>query len=566
MKILLTILLGGVLLAGVFFVGGARAATILIVNNDNPNEGFNDGTPAVPVGGNPGVTLGEQRLNCFQYAADIWGSLLPGDVTIRVGSSFDALACDAQSAVLGSAGPISIERDFAGAEWPGTWYHVSLANKQAGVDLEPTSDDIRARFNSAIDDNDNCMAGMNWYYGFDGIAGSDLALLPVLLHEIGHGLGFSTMVDESSGSEFDGLPDVFETFIYDNTVGLHWDEMTRAQRAVSATNTGNLAWDGPATTNAAANFLAGSSTMFVNYPATLPATITVAPAEFGPRLTDAGITGDLVLVIDGIAPENDGCSSLVNSAEINGNIALIDRGDCTFVSKAQQAEAAGAIAVVVADNVPGDTPIVMGGEDPGLTIPAVSVTMADGMDLKAELAGGVNVTLALNPDELEGADDLGRVLLYAPDPIQPGSSISHFDVSAFPNLLMEPMINPDLNEDVDLTLPSFEDIGWFDSGTTGAPPVPSAAGSSLEANYPNPFNPSTTIEFRVGVAGPVQLVVYDTAGRLVRTLVNRDLAVDAYAIAWDGRDNAGRSVGSGVYFYSLGTADYSQTRRMVLLR
>ena len=61
--------------------GAASAATITIVNMDASNEGFNDATPAAPVGGNPGTTIGQQRLNLFQRAADIWGGTV---VELRV--------------------------------------------------------------------------------------------------------------------------------------------------------------------------------------------------------------------------------------------------------------------------------------------------------------------------------------------------------------------------------------------------------------------------------------------------------------------------------------------------
>ena len=102
------------------FAFAANAATIVIVNNDGPNEGFNDTTPAAPVGGNPGTTVGQQRLNVFQEAANIWGGLLPSTVTIRVLAQFDPQTCTSTSAVLGSAGPISVDRDFPGANVPAT--------------------------------------------------------------------------------------------------------------------------------------------------------------------------------------------------------------------------------------------------------------------------------------------------------------------------------------------------------------------------------------------------------------------------------------------------------------
>src|SRR5258706_11178709 len=107
----------------------AGAATITIINNNAAGVGFNDPTPVAPVGGNPGVTLGAQRLYIFQYAASIWGGVLPSSVPILVRSQFAAQTCTATQAVLGSAGPISVFRDFTNAPFPGTWYHVAEANR-----------------------------------------------------------------------------------------------------------------------------------------------------------------------------------------------------------------------------------------------------------------------------------------------------------------------------------------------------------------------------------------------------------------------------------------------------
>ena len=120
----------------------AQASVITIVNADTAGEGFNDPTVVLPVGGNPGTTLGAQRLNVFQQAAGIWGAILPSAVTIRVLASFDPLTCTMTSGVLGSAGTQQLFRDFTSAEWAGTWYHGALANKRFGSDLSPASDDI----------------------------------------------------------------------------------------------------------------------------------------------------------------------------------------------------------------------------------------------------------------------------------------------------------------------------------------------------------------------------------------------------------------------------------------
>src|SRR5689334_7026426 len=125
-------------------------ATITIVNMDGPNEGFNDTTTVAPVGGNPGTTVGQQRLNVFDKAAQIWDAIVQSPVEIRIQASFDPLFCNASSAVLGSAGPNTVESDFAGATFPGTWYVTAEANRLTGSDLEPGTDDITAQFNSSI--------------------------------------------------------------------------------------------------------------------------------------------------------------------------------------------------------------------------------------------------------------------------------------------------------------------------------------------------------------------------------------------------------------------------------
>ena len=77
------------------------------------------------MGGNPGTTLGEQRLYVFQTAANILGSILPDTVEIQVRAQFAAQTCTPTSAVLGSTSSTSLHRDFVGAAWAGTWYSQS---------------------------------------------------------------------------------------------------------------------------------------------------------------------------------------------------------------------------------------------------------------------------------------------------------------------------------------------------------------------------------------------------------------------------------------------------------
>ncbi len=100
------------------------------------------------------------------------------------------------------------------------------------------------------------------------------------------------------------------------------------------------------------------------------------------------------------------------------------------------------------------------------------------------------------------------------------------------------------------------------------PGSPLQLANRLEANYPNPFNPTTTIEYEIKDPGHVALRIYNVAGQLIRTLVNevQTPAVGGFKVTWDGRNNAGQTVSSGVYFYKMAAPGFSRTRKMVLLR
>lgn len=89
---------------------------------------------------------------------------------------------------------------------------------------------------------------------------------------------------------------------------------------------------------------------------------------------------------------------------------------------------------------------------------------------------------------------------------------------------------------------------------------------TLLQNYPNPFNPETDIQLVLGEETPVILKIYNIHGRLVKTLVEKKLPAGAHKVHWNGRDDYGRQVPTGVYFLRLRAGEMVQTRKMVLIK
>jgi hypothetical protein len=471
----------------------SQAATITITSRDPAGVGFNDPTAVAPVGGNNGTTLGEQRWNVYKYAAAIWEQNLQSDVTVTVSAGWEALTCTANSATLGSAGAWNIWHSFPGGK-PGTWYPAALANKLSGVNLtDGYADDgsgygnvdIKTQFNINLG-NPTCLAGTPFYLGLDGNAGSKVNFAATLLHELGHGLGFSVLSVQTSngfrinaaGSAFvqnGGLPSVWEQFMYDNTAGKSWLNMTSAERRASAINPLKLAWTGP---NVAAGQGMLSFTPSMKITTSVPGasgTYDYNGSAFGPAIVNPSTLGTLAVVATQAGATGPGCEpfNAANIAAVTGKVAIISRGICGFAVKVKNAQNAGAVAVLLANNTGGA--IAPGGADATITIPSAGITQADGDRLKAAVAlapqygsrskpGTVAASFFLDPSRRAGADSQGRPLLYTPNPLIGGSSVSHWDVSAFPNLLMEPNISADLGTSVDapqdLTRPLLKDLGW----------------------------------------------------------------------------------------------------------
>lgn len=143
----------------------------------------------------------------------------------------------------------------------------------------------------------------------------------------------------------------------------------------------------------------------IDPPSSATGTYGATGAAFGAATTEAGVAGGVVLVNDGSANPTQGCGALVGFPA--GAIALVDRGGCTFVVKVKNAQNAGAVGVIVANNVAGD-PFTMGGSDPSINIPAVMVSLADGTTIK----GGLPATGSIrsNPNATRSCHDTGVIL------------------------------------------------------------------------------------------------------------------------------------------------------------
>lgn len=224
---------------------GANAATVTLVVKDAAGTGFNDPTPVAAVPGNSGTTLGQQRLNAFQAAANVWAGKLQSNVVIQVGVQMSALTCTSTSGILGQAGPHSVNRDFSGAPRAATWYAAALANARHGADLDAPNADIDATFNSTLDEGTlGCLNGLMWWYGINAAPqGNTIDFFGTVLHEIAHGLGFLTFVSQS-GVKFNGFDDSFMVNLEDHSLGLVWPNLSDSQRGASSIDSGDLHWIG----------------------------------------------------------------------------------------------------------------------------------------------------------------------------------------------------------------------------------------------------------------------------------------------------------------------------------
>lgn len=157
-----------------------------------------------------GFDANPQAKAAFQFAVDQWSQTIVSPVPIVVDASFGPLG----SGILGGAGPSSLRANFTGAPVSNTWYPIALANALHGSDLDATSPDIGATFSSSF---------TGFYFGTDGNTGGKVDFASVVMHELGHGLGFLGVMDVSAGSGSCCLgpyPSTYDRFTTSNGVSL----------------------------------------------------------------------------------------------------------------------------------------------------------------------------------------------------------------------------------------------------------------------------------------------------------------------------------------------------------
>ncbi len=194
--------------------------------------------------------------DAFRFAADIWQSLISSPVTIVVDAQFSPL----DPGVLGSAGPTVIASNFTNAPQSNTWYPIATANKLAGSDLYTQGGDIQATFSSSYPD---------WHFGTgSSTPGDKISFVSVVLHELGHGLGFlgSMRVDDGQGDRecsgppgrgcygYDGYPMIYDLFTENGAGTPLLDFPNNSTALVSELTSNNIYFD-----SSGGNFANGGS-------------------------------------------------------------------------------------------------------------------------------------------------------------------------------------------------------------------------------------------------------------------------------------------------------------------
>jgi hypothetical protein len=464
-----------ILLALILAAAGTQAQVLEIKYADQDGFGFRDTRSATPVPGNPGTTLGAQRRAVLEAAVDIWASRLDAGTSLRVKVSFDDLGCGEET-TLGLGGTTGIVWNFPTAPLLDTNYPLSLGTALRGQRYTDFEEELQTTYNFRIDDGDCLNSIEGYWYGLDPNvppALGSVSFLELVLHEIGHGLGFASLTDRET-RDFLGSPprrDVMSTLLFGLNENLSWDQMTSEQRRNTSTSGNGLVWTGERANQRGAERLLPPGILGVSPPVSGSDRFTAWIQGFPPFLPLEGRRGNLVLV-DGPNPgstsepwhRNLACQPLSNAAAVAGNIALVRRGECTFAQKWQTVFNAGAVGMVLSDNQPAGSSNAIERDrgialDRNLPVPIWFVSRLTGDALRSALPG-LEVDLAYNLNAPARGTNAELInMLASTDTVD--SNVSHFSNQMFPQSVMNPSVtNIAFGGDLDLVPDFFYDLGW----------------------------------------------------------------------------------------------------------
>ncbi len=526
----------------------------------------------------------------FQHAVDIWEGLITSSQVIKVTARWTPLG----TGVLGSASAASVWRDFGGAPIPGTWYPQALAEKLTGGSLNhPDSSDINASFNSTFP---------NWYFGTDGNPPSgQYDFVTVVLHELGHGLGFFGSMSVSSGTGSWGVGTGFP-FIYDR-----FAENGSNQQLINTTifpnpsvalgtqlTSGNIFFDGTNATPAnggtppklycPGTWASGSSFSHLDettYPAGNPHSlmtpmIGTAEAAHAPGAVTLAMFEDWGWTTTPPPPSNVKWEERFESTTIPPGWRVVDNDgsggaydyvqQVTFTSGDTVRPQVGAsfwfsnftnangtlidewlIGPRVADIVDGDSLYFYAGAIGGAFDDSLRVFISTTDSLLGSFTNQIGYFVVDGP--------VGSWHEYGFDL----SSFAGEDVFVAVNYYIVdggPTGSHSDNVWIDHFLITTDAVTSVDNSESGMP-----AAYVLRQNYPNPFNPTTQVEYELPAPARVRVDVVNTLGQQVRILDEGERGAGTHRVSFNAS-----GLSAGVYFYRLTAGGIVQTRKMILLR
>jgi hypothetical protein len=170
-----------------------------------------------------------------------------------------------------------------------------------------------------------------------------------------------------------------------------------------------------------------------------------------------------------------------------------------------------------------------------LTIDAVNATLPEGWDMKWNVVNGQLIVAAAGTTPLAGGE-VANIMVH----LKSKESRVSFSSDAM------------LNE-------NYQSLGSVEVAA-----IPTVY--ALDQNYPNPFNPSTTIRYQIPTDASVNLIIYNVQGQKIRTLVSKEQKAGYYNVVWDGRNEAGQTVSTGLYLYRVQAGSFVATQKMLMLK